>query len=164
MDKTSTICFQTSAEMQSALETVAREEHQTVSCIIETILFQYLKSKRGFQGIVQNRRRCDRKQINLKALIGDPEWQQRDFTEGNITDISMGGIKFSVPKGTLVEMLTGDEANEFSVIFTLPNNIWKTKVKCRTRQVVESESIIQVGAAFISPDFQTCTKLQKYLI
>jgi hypothetical protein len=63
-----------------------------------------------------------------------------------------------------VEILAGNKATEYSVIFTLPNNLWQTHVKCRSQQVLKSEEIVQVGAAFVSPDFSTCSTLQKYLI
>jgi hypothetical protein len=164
MQKDTTICFQTSSEVKNVLENIAKEEQQTVASIVEAIVFQYLKSKRGFDGIIQNRRRCERKTVALKAFIGDPRWQRRDFVEGTIMDISLGGIKFSVPKGTIVEMLAADNATEYSVIFTLPNNLWKTNVNCRPKRVVKSEEAVQVGAAFVSPDFSTCKTLQKYLI
>lgn len=164
MNKDSTICFQTSSEVKSMLENIAKEEQQTVASVVEAIVFQYLRSIRGFDGIIQNRRRCDRKKINLKAYIGDPRWQRRDFVEGTIMDISLGGIKFSVPKGTMVEILAVDNAAEYNVIFTLPNNIWNTSVKCRPKRVVKSEAAVQVGAAFVNPDLPTCKTLQKYLI
>lgn len=164
MKKDTTICFQTSSEMKSALEAIAEDEQHTVSSLVEAIVFQYLQSKRGYQGIVQNRRQCNRKKVNLKAFIGDPKWHRRDFVEGTILDISLGGIKFSVPRGTKVEVVAGDKATEYSIIFTLPNNLWKTNVKCRSQRVVESEEAVQVGAAFVSPDFSTYSTLQKYLI
>ena len=164
MNKKATICFQTSSEVKSALETIAEEEQHTLSSIVEAIVFQYLRSKRGFQGIIKNRRQCNRKKVSLKAFIGDPRWHSRDFVEGTVLDISLGGIQFSIPKGTKVEILASDTVTEYSVIFTLPNNIWKTNVKCRSKRVVESEKAIQVGAAFVSPDFSTCSTLQKYLI
>jgi hypothetical protein len=102
--------------------------------------------------------------LTLKAFIGDPKWQRKDFVEGTIIDISLGGIKFSVPKGTKVEILVGDKLTEYSVIFTLPNQLWKTNMKCRSPRVVESRDAVQVGAAFVSPDFSTCSVLQKCLI
>jgi c-di-GMP-binding flagellar brake protein YcgR len=162
--KESTICFQTSSEIKSALEKIAEEKQQTVSYIVEAIVSQYLKSNRGFQEIIQNRRRCDRKKVSLKAFIGDPRWQRRNFVKGTILDISLGGIRFSVPKGTTVEILAGDKATEYSVIFTLPNNLWQTNVKCRSQRALESEEAVQVGAAFVSLDPSTCSTLQKYLI
>ena len=164
MGKESTICFKTNSEMKSALEKIAEEEQRNVSSIVEAIVFQYLKSNKGFKGIIQNRRRFDRKKVSLTAYIGDPRWQRRDFEKGNILDVSLGGVRFSVPKGTKLEILPDCKATEYSVIFTIPNNPWLTKVNCRFQQVVESEEAVQVGAAFVSPDFSTYSALQKYLI
>ena len=164
MKKESTICFQTSSEMKGALEEIAEEEQRNVSSIVEAIVFQYLKSNKGFQGIIQNRRRFDRKKVSLEAYIGDPRWQRRDFEKCNILDVSLGGIRFSVPKGTKLEILPDCTATEYSVIFTIPNNPWPTKVNCRFQQAGESEEAIQIGAAIVSHDFSTYSALQKYLV
>jgi hypothetical protein len=67
-------------------------------------------------------------------------------------DISLGGINFSIPKGTTIELRTDGDANEISVLFTLPNNHWRTNVICRPQRVFESADKVQIGATVLNPD------------
>ena len=163
MEKESTLYFKTSLEVKSILETIAEKEHQNVSSIMESIVCKYLQSNRGFQVISQNQRRSDRKKVNLTAFIGKPRSQSQDFVKGNILDISLGGIRFSVPKGTEMEILADDKTTEYNVVFTIPDTPWQTKVNCRFKRVMEFGEAVQVGAAFVNADFMTYAQLQKYL-
>jgi hypothetical protein len=100
----------------------------------------------------QDRRKSERRQVALPAFIGDAHSNPRDFETGTVLDISLGGIQFSIPKGTTVELNTDADTNEISVLFTLPNNHWRTNVICRPRRVSESEHKVQIGATVLNPD------------
>jgi len=100
----------------------------------------------------QERRRSERRQVFLPALIGHAQSNSRDFETGTVLDISVGGIHFSVPKGTAVELRTDGDTNEISVLFTLPNNHWRTNVICRPQRVFESADKVQIGATVLNPD------------
>jgi hypothetical protein len=102
MEKDITICFQTTSEIGNALERIAKEEDQSLSSVVESIIYHYLQDNKGFKGINQNRRRLERKNVCLPAFVGDPSWQHYDFEEGTILDISLGGVRLSVPKGTKI--------------------------------------------------------------
>jgi hypothetical protein len=101
----------------------------------------------------QDRRRSERRQVALPALIGAAHSDPRDFETGTVVDISLGGINFSVPKGTTIELRTDDDTNEISVLFTLPNNHWRTNVICRPQRVSESADKVQIGATVRNPDY-----------
>ena len=100
----------------------------------------------------QDRRRSERRQVALPAFIGDAHSDPRDFETGTVLDVSLGGIHFSVPKRTTIELRTGGDTNEISVLFTLPNNHFRTNVICRPRRVVESENKVQIGATVLNSD------------
>jgi hypothetical protein len=100
----------------------------------------------------QDRRRSERRQVALPAFIGDAHSNPRDFETGTVMDISLGGISFSIPKGTTIELRTYAGTNEISVIFTLPNNHWRTNVICRPQRVFESADKVQIGATVLNPD------------
>ncbi len=163
MEKESTLYFQTSLEIKSALETIAEKEHQNVSSIMESIVCKYLQSNQGVQVLSQNQRRSDRKKVKLTALIGKPQSRRQDFVKGDILDISLGGIRFSVPKEREMEILADNKTTECHVMFTIPDTPWQTKVNCRFRRVLKSGDAVQVGAAFVNADFLTYAQLQKYL-
>ena len=164
MVKDSIISFQTSSEIRRCLEKLAEQKKQSVPSVVESIVYSHLKDNKVLEGIFHSRRRSERMKIDLPAFIGDPRWQRWEFIAVNLIDLSFGGIKFSAPKGTRLVMESNSETAEFNVIFTLPNTLWPINVKFHPRQVFESEEKVLVGAAFVNPDFYTCTALQKHLI
>ena len=48
MKKEVTVCFRTSAELRSALEKAAREDHRSLSSVIEIVLTDYLENNHRF--------------------------------------------------------------------------------------------------------------------
>ncbi|MBU1713029.1 MAG: PilZ domain-containing protein [Proteobacteria bacterium] len=164
MNKDNTICFQTSSEIKSLLAKIAEKESQSVSSLVETIICHYLKNDKSLEGVFQNRRRYERKEVSIPAYIGDPRWQRHDFVAGTILDISFGGIRMSIPKGTKVEIENAEENDKFSVIFRIPDYHWPVNVKISPRRVIDSEEVVQIGASLTNPDFHAYSALQKYLI
>jgi len=164
MKKDSTICFQTSSEIKSFLEKIAEKESQSISSVVESIIYDYLKNDKAVEGIFQNRRRFERKTVSIPVYIGDIRWQRRDFVAGTILDISLGGIKMSIPKGTNVEIQNISETDNLSIIFRVPDSHWPIKVKISPQRIFESAEEVQLGAALINPDFHAYSALQKYLI
>jgi PilZ domain len=162
MEKDITICFKTTSEISNAVEKIAKEECQSVSSVIESIIYHYLKDNKEFKGIHQNRRRLERKKVRLPAFIGDSRWQRQDFEEGNILDISFGGIRLSVPKGTKLEIQS--DTKEIRVNFTLADCLWRINLKCHLQWVSEFEEEVLIGATLVDPDLYAYTAMQKYLI
>ena len=119
--------------------------------------------EKSVEGSFQNRRRFERKKVSIPAYIGDTRWQRHDFVQGTILDISLGGIKLSIPKGTKVEIQSIRETDALSVIFSIPTCLWPISIKINPRRVVESAQEGQVGATLINPNFQACSALKKYL-
>jgi hypothetical protein len=164
MIKDTTICFQTSSEIRNSLEKIAEKESQSVSSVVESIIYHYLKSDKAVEGIFQNRRRFERKKTTIPAYIGDTRWQRDDFVAGTILDISLGGIKMSIPKGTKVDIQNVREAEELSIVFRIPSCYWPISVKISPQAVSESAEEVHLGASLINPDFQAYSALQKYLM
>jgi hypothetical protein len=162
--KKETICFQTSSEIRSSLEKIAGKEGQSVSSVVESIIHHYLQNDQAVEGIFQNRRRFERKKISIPAYIGDTRWQRDDFVEGTLLDLSIGGIRVSIPKGTKVDVRNIGETDELSVIFRIPSCYWPIHVKISPEEVIESADEVQIGASLIHPDFQAYSALQKYLM
>jgi hypothetical protein len=164
MKKDTTICFQTSSEIRNSLEKIAEKESRSVPSVVESIICHYLKNDKAVEGIFQNRRRFERKKITIPAYIGYTRWQHDDFVESTIMDISLGGIKMSIPKGAKVDVKNVQENEELSIIFRIPSCYWPISVKISPQTVFESAEEIQLGASLINPDFQAYSALQKYLM
>ncbi|RPH48216.1 MAG: hypothetical protein EHM85_17750 [Desulfobacteraceae bacterium] len=164
MEKGTKICFQTTLEISNALDKIAEDEKLSVSDVVDSIINRYLKDDKESQGIKQNYRRFERKKVGLPAYIGDPKWQRRDFEAITILDVSIGGIRFAVPKETKMEIGNDSDSDKFIVIFRLPNYHWPLKVQISPQRVFESTEEVQVGAALVNPDFYAYSALQKYLM
>ena len=164
MRKDVTICFRTNNEISSALKKIADEERLSISSVIETTLYNHLKQKKALHGIEKDRRQYTRKPVSLPAFIMDPNAKVKEFKTGKVMDISLGGIRLSVPRGLKMEVSTDSETNEFHIIFTLPEATQPLTLKCKPRRVMERGDDIDIGAAFIDSDFQSYQALQQYLI
>jgi hypothetical protein len=110
-----------------------------------------------------DRRGFKRVTANFPACIGDARSKTGDFAIGTIHDISMGGVRLSVPRGTNLISRSGCEAVEFSISFSLPNNPWPIGVKCLSKRVVDLGDEIQIGAAFVVTDIRSHHALQQYM-
>jgi hypothetical protein len=164
MEKDTTVCFQTTSEISAALDKIAEDEKLSVAEVVDIIINRYLDDNKESQGIKQNRRRFDRKNVDLLGYIGDPRWQRRDFEAIIVQDISIGGVRFAIPKGTKLEIQKDSEADKFIIIFHLPNCHWPINVHIAPQRVSESTEDVQIGAALVNPDFYAYSALQKYLI
>jgi hypothetical protein len=158
------ICFQTTSEIRDVLERIAAEKNQSVSFIVESIVDRYLKDHAAVEDIAPSRRRLERKHARLQAYIGDPRWQRKDFEQGTILDISLLGIRLSVPKGTTLEIPEKGKTSEFCIIFNLPDHHWPIQIKCLPKWTIESEQDVQLGLELVNHDVYAFKALQKYMI
>ncbi len=163
MPKDIAICFQTSSTIKRSLEKIAREEGRSVSEITESIISQYLKSKKGFHGVFKNRRMFERKKVSLPGIIGTHQWQLREYRQITILDISPGGIRLSIPKVPALKPLSVEAKSEFVIIFSLPYNPWPVNLRLHPKRVSESAEEILIGAVFVNPEASSYSALQRYV-
>jgi hypothetical protein len=121
-----------------------------------------VKDNHAVTGIDPDRRSSERRKVSLPAFIGDAHSDTRIFEMGTVLDISLGGIRFSVPNETTIALRTDGDTDELSVIFTLPSNHWRTNVICRPQRILESANNIQVGASVLNPDYFYTKALHVY--
>jgi hypothetical protein len=164
MEKDCIICFETTLEIETSLQRIADEERLNVSLVVESIVNNYLKENKEFKGSYLEQRRFERQKVDIQAFIGHSDWPRRDFKECKILDISMSGIRLSIPRETGFRIQEDAKDTTFSIIFTLPKNLWAINVKFQPRRIYEAEAEIQVGAIFVKPTFHTFTALSNYLM
>ena len=166
MGKSTKICFSTTSEIKDALHKIAEDAHLTVSEVIQQIIEHHLEEGCRRQGTKPDQRRFERKKIGLSAYIGDPRWQRTDFESVKIMDISIGGIGFTLPIGTKLEIQKDMDGNKetFLMIFRLPNYHWPINVQVAPQWIYECPNEIQVGATLVNPDFYAYSALQKHLM
>jgi predicted transcriptional regulator len=165
MKKEYTICFRTSKDIKNSLGNVAKRKRQTLSSVIEDVLYHYLKENKAFKAQKQERRAFTRREVSLPAFVYEDDTKKtKEFETGTIMDISLCGLLISVPKGAKLEISEDSKTNEFHIVFILPEFQRPIKMTCQPQRVAESEEAVQIGAAFVDSDFQSCQILQKYLI
>jgi len=163
MKKPITICFRTSEELRGALERAAGEGRRSLSSMIELVLTEYLKRNRDFSDRGQvERRRYPRKQVTLPAYV--------EVSKGTVTqhgavilDLSLGGMRLSVPKECVSKIYEKGEKSHFETSFTLPSENKPVRLVCKPERVVPSNGNVYVGASFVDADFTAYQRLQQYL-
>jgi hypothetical protein len=162
MKKPITICFRTSEELRSLLETAARQDRRTLSSVIEVILTGYLERNRGFSDRVE-RRRYPRKQVAIPAYV---EVSDAGITRHGaiILDLSLGGMRLSVPKECVSKIYEKGEKSHFDISFTLPPENKPVRVVCAPERVIPSNGNTYLGVRFVDADFANYRRLQQYLI
>jgi hypothetical protein len=161
MEKDTTICFQTTVQVLSAIEKIAEKENKSVSAVVESIVCQHLKVHP--EGIYDDRRRLERRQVHFPAFVGDPRWQRRDFVAGAVLDLSFGGIRISIPRGTRVKFDPFGDETQFSVIFSVPDSLWPIHVRCAPKWVADMDDTVQMGAKLMNPDLNAYKVLREHL-
>lgn len=159
MRKEIIICFRTTEELRSALEAAARNDRRSLSSAIELILADHVKKRRGFPDRDrQERRRYLRKQVAVPAYV-----KARGSEYGAvITDLSLGGIRVSVPAECVSRIYEGPEKSRFETSFSLPSGT--VTVVCEPERVAPSNGNADVGATFADADFVTYQRIQQYLM
>lgn len=157
MRKEITICFRATEELRSALEAFARQGRRTLSSAVELILTDYVK-KNDESSDKQERRLYPRKHAAIPAYVktGGSEYG------AVIIDLSLGGIRVSVPGECVSRIYEGPGKSQFETSFTLPGGT--VTVLCEPGRVMPSNGNVDVGATFIDADFANYQCIQQYLM
>ena len=81
-----------------------------------------------------------------------------------ITEISLGGVRFFIPKDFKNKILIDPQGSRFEIAFNLPTENKPIRLSCESTRVVDVEDSIHVGACFVDADFKSYKKLQTYLM
>ena len=117
-----------------------------------------------FKETNKERRHHPRKVILAPTLINKYDLVGTKLGVGEITDISLGGVRITIPKEVKYEISLDPQASKFNIAFTLPNGNRVISLACESCRVDNSEESIHVGAAFIDADLQSYKALQAYLM
>jgi hypothetical protein len=161
MGKGVTICFRTSEWLRSGLEAIAREEKRSLSQVIELILEEYLKEHADFPA-QEERRRFTRKPATIPALVKGSDSPNTELHGAVILDISLGGIRISLPKDCLTGLGEKSGASQFETSFVLPDEDRPIRIVCQSKRVVPVNGNVYIGASFVDSEFVTYQQLQKY--
>jgi len=154
------ISFRTSEDLRNALEAVARGDRRSLSSVIELILTDHVKKNHDCPERDQReRRRFPRKHVAIPAFV-----KTYDSAHGAvIVDLSLGGMRVSVPSECAFGIYEGPEKSHFETSFALPSG-GTVKVVCKPERIAPSSGNVDVGACFVDADFVNYQRIQRYLM
>ena len=152
-----TICFRTSEGLRKSLKKIAGQERRTLSGLIVNVLSDYLKHKEtSFSD--EERRRYPRKTVTLPAFISGAD--VRETQSGAILDLSLGGMRLSVPKESGIETWH----TPLKVLFALAGEKAPVALSCTPTRAHHNNGDIEVAGPFANCDFHNYQKVQAYLL
>lgn len=160
MRKNVTICFRTNENLRKTLEKVAKTDKLSLSTVIESFIARSLEERKEQKAIEKEKRRYARKQVAAPAFISASGSETKDYKTGVIIDISLGGLRISVPKDHAFDERTSD----FDTLFALPNERRPVNVKCKPQSVFHANGDTQIGASFVDADFNSYQTIRDYLV
>ena len=164
MTKGITICFRTSENLRRELEKVAVEDRRSLSSTIENILYDHLEKRKAAMRFQEEKRRFPRKNIAVPALISGPGPQYTEPRAGMLVDISLGGLRISIPGGLHLEVGADGESSRLSILFSLPHIRKALTVQAVPRHVFKYEDETGIGTSFVDADVATYQTLRSFLM
>lgn len=160
VNKDVTICFRTSAKVQTALKAEADREQVSVSGLINNLLGDFLKTKNG-----SDKRRHSRKEASIPVIINGETETGKVLLTGTIRDVSLGGVKIAIPKQDQSSLVINVDVKNFEIVFRLPDGSTRpVSMICKPSRVETEGESVQVGAAFHDGDLQSYFEIQSFLM
>jgi len=159
-----TICFRTSESLRNELEKIAGEDRRTLSSTIENILYDHIEKRKSATTFREEKRRFPRKNVSVPALISMAGAPLTEPRVGMLVDISLGGLRISVPGGLPLELRADGESSRLSIVFTLPHIKKALTVQAVPRHVFKYEDDTGIGTSFVDADLATYQMLRTYLM
>jgi hypothetical protein len=135
-----------------------------IEAIVNCHLFNDLKRRKAFNGFKKEKRQYPRIITSIPAFISSDSSREGKLRIGSIIDISLGGLRISIPKGMKHKVLTSPQTTKFELITKLPDGNKPIHLKCKLQGVVYSGDNINVGASIIDADSRSYTAFKNYLM
>lgn len=158
------ICFRTNLELKKGIEKYALDNHRSLSSTMEFILLEHLRNQSKPLMFEQEQRRFQRKPVKLPAFVNVLNSELNSYQPAVVMDLSLTGLKISVPKDIWWMNNPDNQAKAFDVMFVLPDETRTINIQCKHRWFIETQEDVLVGAMIEHADFKDCQSLQKYLL
>jgi hypothetical protein len=146
------------------LEKIAGKQRRSVSSTIEVILRAHLEDRKVLRPAEQERRRFQRKTVNIPTMIEGLIPDETAMQLGAILDVSLSGLQISIPDIPHFDVTEGRASPPISVVFALPKGEKTLTLQCVPRHVLYRDEETHVGASIMNADFASYQTLQNYLI
>jgi hypothetical protein len=158
------ICFRLEPEAYEKLKHIADEDETSIEALVKNISNAYIE-RRTQQKAGAEKREFIRNQTNLPVVIQLMfEPGEAHYRTGTIKDISMGGVRISLPKQEQPNMEVFDRCNRLEILFRLPGEEYTVTFTCRPSRMNMLEDTVQFGASFTEADLRSQQMLHKYVM
>lgn len=151
--------------VRDTLKRAATKERRTVASLLDKIILNYLEEQLYLlpHEIGDDRRAHQRSKITLPAMTIMENGIKNYSFPCVITDIAMGGVNITYPKGSKVKEVLLRGQDDFRLLFKLPENGAEIDFHCDARRLVDEDREIHVGAKINDPNPNDLSKLKTYL-
>lgn len=164
MRKEISICFRTTENLRGLLKTIAVAERRSISSLIETIVYDFLKDQKKLAIDKDERRSHSRKKVFFPSLVRKDVQNGSKLHAGVVIDLSPGGLQLSVPRGSNFEVQEAGKPSGFEVFFTLPNSNKPLQMNCNPCWVDKAKDEMKIGASFADSDYSKLNLIHNYLL
>ena len=151
--------------VRDTLQRAARKERRTVASLLDKIILNYLEEQRYLlpHETGSDRRAHQRNKITLPAMTIMENGDNNYSYPCVITDIAMGGVNVTYPKGSRIKEALLKGKDQFKLLFNLPQNGEEIVFECDARRYVEVDKEIHIGAMINNPNPNDLNTLKSYL-
>lgn len=165
MNKKIEICFQTSPNVREKLEELAGNKGLEVSTLIQNIVMDFFGRKRCEADSGSEKREFPRHTTAIPVVVQIHFGQnETHYRTGTILDISMGGVRITLPKH---ENLNSDiimDSNHLEILFRLPRAGRASTFRCEPKRTSTFDENIELGAKFTDADLMSQQLVHKYIM
>lgn len=162
--KSKEITFRLEAEAYSKLKHMADEDGTSIENLVSKVSLAYIERRTRKKNDSEKREFC-RNPADLPAVIQLMlEPGQNHYRTGTIKDISMGGVRVSLPKQEKLDIEMFDRCNRLEILFRLPGEEYTVTFTCTPSRINMLEDTVQFGASFTEADLRSQQMLHKYVM
>jgi hypothetical protein len=165
MDKKSKeICFRVHPEMHEKLQAMADVEGVSLPDLMKDVATSFIEHR--IRKLAQSEKReFTRNQTNLPVVMQlrlDPG--ESFYRTGTILDISMGGVRISLPTHEHLDAGIFDRCQSIEILFRLPEEDFTVTFRCKPSRITAQNDDIELGAMFTEADLRSQQVLHKYVM
>lgn len=156
------ICFQTTSEVEKKLEKIAKIKSQSISSLLEYIVMSYLSKNYGED---KEKRQFPRMEVSIPVVVQIQfNSHETHYRTGEIMDISMGGVRISLPKHDMINYELIMSSSNLEILFKLPDTQHTITFKCSPKRMSDDQESLQLGANFVNCDMYSQQALHRYML
>jgi hypothetical protein len=109
-------------------------------------------------------RRYPRSKVAFPALVHEFGLNDKTVHAGMVLDLSLGGLKMSIPDGYRYKQREDMKTSGVSIVFAMPGSDRPLDMLCVPRHMYLSGGVTIMGVSFMETDFTGLQTLQNYLV